>query len=194
MDECTCDVFCDSPCPEHATEKEKAAWNGGMGDLEGAYPGDSPAEVLANDRLKLWHSTTDARAVQVALMLSSEEYAIFVERSELPADYLSRSKHDYSKVPGIGQLQGDLVPDLDKPLTVESLVQQYEARAREVHTKLGWFNDHWQGLAELWAVADLEIIRMTLEMHPGEPKDVVLRRLLKLPPRSKLLAEENKEP
>jgi hypothetical protein len=157
-----------------------------LGDLEGAYPEYSPSEVLANDRLKLWHSTTDARAVQVALMLSDEEYATFVERNELPADYMSRSRYDYAKVPGIGQLQGDLVPDLDKPLTVESLVQQYEARAKEVHTKLGWFSDHWQGLAELWAVADLEIIRMTLAMHPNEPQDIVLRRLYKLPPRHTL--------
>jgi hypothetical protein len=30
---CTCDDFCDSPCPEHATEAEKVAWNGGLGDL-----------------------------------------------------------------------------------------------------------------------------------------------------------------
>jgi len=140
---------------------------------------ESPEEVLLNDRLKLWHSTTDARVVHVALLLTSDEYAAFVERNEIPVGYADRKSHNYAEVSGIGRLQGDLVPDLSKPLTVESLVEQYEARAREVHTKLGWFTDCWRGLAELWAVADLEIIRMVLEQQPYRPKDEVLRDLFR---------------
>jgi hypothetical protein len=159
---------------------------------------ESPEEVLANDRLKLWHSTTDARAVQVALMLSNEEYATFVESNKLPSDYLTRKRpDDYSKIPGLGKLQGTLVPDLNKPLTVESLVEQYEARAREVHRKLGWYEESWQGLAELWAVVDLEIMRMTLAIpqNKGRPELGVLQELFKVTSEErKLLCDELLEP
>lgn len=30
---CTCDAFCDSPCPRHATPEDIKAWDGGIGDL-----------------------------------------------------------------------------------------------------------------------------------------------------------------
>lgn len=177
---CSCDEFCDSPCPVHATEAEKVAWNGGLGDLVHcpSTPDEDPAEKLLQDRLAQWHSNTDSRAVQVALMLTDEEYATFVERNKLPDDYLTRTRpDDYSKVPGLGKLQGTLLPDLFKPFTVESLVEQYEARAREVHRELGWYEEAWRGLAELWAIADLEIARMAQEMCPGEPKKSVLSRV-----------------
>lgn len=51
MDGCTCDAFCDSPCPVHANEEEKAAWDGGLGDLEGAYPDKPPprSKLLAEE-------------------------------------------------------------------------------------------------------------------------------------------------
>lgn len=185
MDECTCDVFCDSPCPEHATEEAKAAWDGGMGDLSEDKPATpfSPAEVLANDRFALWRSNIDARAVQVALMLSTDEFDAWMAGNVLPSDYLTRKRQDdHSKCAGVGKLQGDLVPDLRKPLTVESLVVQYEAHAKRIHEYMGWDAAQWRGLAELWAVTDLEILRMVEEAQPHLTRlEVACKLFNKLP-------------
>ena len=211
MPKCTCDDFCDSPCPEHATDEERAAWNGGLGDLNispehptGAIHPVSDtqlplfvptaAEGLIGERLKKWHSAVDARAVQIALMLTAEEYAAFVERNELPADYLTRNRYDYEKVPGIGKLLADQVPNLDLPFTLESLVEQYEPRAKEVHRRLGWFEEYWRGLAELWAITDLEIGQIVMASHPTEPPEIALRHVFHQTERGKLPAKEKEEP
>jgi hypothetical protein len=74
----------------------------------------------------------------------------------------------------MGALQGALVPDPDKPLTYESLVEQYLSRAKEVCVQKGW--PEWKALAlsEFWAQTDWEIFVLIMTQHPElTPKELL---------------------
>lgn len=77
----------------------------------------------------------------------------------------------------IGALQEGVVPDITKPLTMDSLVEQYEAQARKACRMRGEPEDHWRIYAEIWAGMDLEIIRDVLAIQHDRPQEEVLREL-----------------
>lgn len=156
------------------------------GDLEEKrpmkfLPAAGEAGDLINKRLfATWNSNVDARVMQVALALTPSEYKTWAYDGMLPEDYLTRKiPRGYKECAGIGQLLGDLRPALDKPFTVDSLVAQYEERAKLIHKCLGWDVAQWRGLAELWAVTDLEILRMAEGAQPQLSQAEVAEKLFK---------------
>lgn len=158
---CTCDNFCDSPCPEHASAEEITKWDGGLGDLSN----DGKAHENVMSRLSQWKSPADARMVALALLLTPEEYQRWKHKGDLPTDYLTRTTRPDGA--SIGRLSSGLCPDPSKPFEFDSLVEQYSQRAREVHMEMGWDVRFFKSLAELWATTDLEIIRVFMENRPG---------------------------
>jgi hypothetical protein len=56
----------------------------------------------------------------------------------------------------IGALQEGVVPDVTKPITYESLVEQYEAQARKACRSQEQPEDNWRAYAEIWAGTDME--------------------------------------
>ena len=77
----------------------------------------------------------------------------------------------------IGALQEGVVPDLSKPVTYDSLVEQYEAQARKACQTREQPESNWRMYAEIWAGMDMEIIRDVLAVNQGRPQEEVLREL-----------------
>jgi hypothetical protein len=164
VERCSCDDFCDSPCPVHATDAEKLAWRGGLGDLDET----DLAKRLICQRLQRWTSPADARMVCLALLLTAEEYETFVAKDELPADCLTRKRPEGYFGPTIAELQGDARPSLLRPFNMTSLVEQYESQAKIAHANMGWNAQYWKSLAELWASTDIVIVELYAQDHPGQ--------------------------
>jgi hypothetical protein len=74
----------------------------------------------------------------------------------------------------IGALQGLIVPDPSKPLTRDSLVDQYKDQAIRACRAKGWDETSWRALAEIWAHTDLDIIDDVCSANPGKSDREVL--------------------
>lgn len=66
----------------------------------------------------------------------------------------------------VGELQGLLLPDPDKPVTYDSLIEQYTPRAREACVEKGWPEEQATMLASIWADMDMEILQTMLIQSP----------------------------
>lgn len=171
---CSCDDFCDSPCPAHASLEDIVKWDGGLGDLSTR----DKAGSLPHDRLGKWKSAADARMVALALHLTDDEYTKWASESVLPADYLTRKSRPDGMT--ISRLANGLRPDPSKPFEFESLVEQYSQRAQEAHLEMGWSVQFHKSLAELWAVTDIEIIKSFMAKHPGFTQEQALATVFRV--------------
>ncbi len=75
----------------------------------------------------------------------------------------------------IGELQGGLVPDPDKEISIDSFVEQYKERAKEACQEKGWSEDVWRTLAEIWAQTDMDIFRDVAYSINGSVRDAIIK-------------------
>lgn len=82
----------------------------------------------------------------------------------------------------VGEMQGGVVPDPEKPLTFESLVEQYKDQAIRACRTKGWDERMWRSLAEVWADVDMDIFRTILTSRPGVTSKQILQEFCSIPP------------
>lgn len=82
----------------------------------------------------------------------------------------------------VREMQGGVLPDPDKPVTFESLVEQYKDQAVRACRERGWDERLWRNLAEIWADVDMEIFKAILEARPGVTAREVLQEFQPIPP------------
>jgi len=79
----------------------------------------------------------------------------------------------------IGKLQEDLVPDPNKEISFDSLVEQYKEHAKKICLELGKPECDWKLLASTWADVDINIIQTICFAQKCSPK-IALTKFLNI--------------